>query len=134
MWPCPRCKRAFTRVNQRHSCAATKHDDVLRDRPESLKALYSALEKHVEGLGPVEVVAKERYVLFRSKRIFADLSVMKNALRLAIHVGRRIEDPMFIKVVSDERQVTHVVKLTTLTDLDAVRPLLTEAYAFSLSR
>jgi hypothetical protein len=36
----------------------------------------------------VEVVTRNRYALFRTTRIFADLTVMRDALRVAIHLGR----------------------------------------------
>jgi predicted transport protein len=105
---------------------------VLRDRPEALRALYDALEKHVKTLGQVEVVAKDRYVLFRSRRIFTDLSIRKAAIRVAIHTGRKLDDPRFIKIVSDGRQVTHVVEISEPRELKALEPYLKEAYAFSL--
>jgi hypothetical protein len=50
-------------------------------------------------------------VLFRSTRIFADLTVLTDALRLAIHLPREGRHPLFIKLSSDRRQVTHVAKI-----------------------
>jgi predicted transport protein len=108
---------------------------VLRNRPPELVALYRALEKFVTTLGPVEFVARERYVLLRSERVFADLVVMSDALRLAIHLSNQVEnEPLFFKVVADRRHVTHVTKVTALADLQAVKPFLRQAYADSLSQ
>jgi predicted transport protein len=133
MWRCPKCHRAFTRKNQRHACGVGSRDEVLRDRPAALVALYTSLEKSVRALGSVEVVARERYVLFRSKRVFADLVVMADCLRVALHLGRKVPRPLFFKIAADRKAVTHVAKLRTEEELAVIQPLLREAYDFSLS-
>ena len=130
-WACPQCKRQFTRKNQRHACGTGERSEVLRGRPPAVVELYTALETFVKSLGPVELVTRERYVLFRSQKIFADANIMSDAVRLAIHLGRTVEHPLFIKVVADRKQVTHVVKLRAVTDLEAMKPLLREAYTHS---
>lgn len=94
--------------------------------------LYGALETFVRALGPVEIVARERYVLLRSVRIFADLVIMVDALRVAVHLRRRVEDSLFFKVVSDGKKVTLVAKLHSREDLKALQPYLREAYEVSL--
>lgn len=131
-WTCPRCRRRFTRKSQRHACGTGDRAEVLRNRPPELVRLYEALEKFVKTLGPVELVTRERYVLFRSDRIFADLVMMSDALRLAIHLPRRREHPLFFKVAADRRHVSHVAKLRRSEELEAMEPFLREAYAFSL--
>ena len=130
-WACPKCQRRFTRKNQRHACG-TGDGDVLRGRSPELVATYRALEKAVKALGKVETVARDRYVLFRSTKIFADVVIMAGAVRLAIHLGRRVSDACFIKVVADRRHTTHVVKLERAEQVEAVMPYLREAYAFSV--
>jgi hypothetical protein len=72
-------------------------------------------------------------VLFRSKRIFADLVVMKDALRVAIHLNRRVKDQIFFKIGADRKHVTHVAKLRDEKDLSLVKSYLQEAYALSIS-
>src|SRR5262245_52844628 len=99
-WMCPRCKRKFTRKNQRHARGTGDRAAVLQGRAPELVAIYAALEAYAKSLGPVEVVARERYVLFRSARIFADLVMMADAVRLAVHLGRKAADPAFFKVVA----------------------------------
>ena len=91
MWTCPKCKRRFTRKNQRHACGTGNRADVLRNRPPEVVGLYAALEKFARSLGPVELVTRERYVLFRSNRIFADAVIMSDAVRLAIHLPRKAQ-------------------------------------------
>jgi hypothetical protein len=131
-WTCPRCRRRFTRPNQRHACGTGDRAQVLRDRPPAIVDLYSAIEAFAKSLGPVELVTRDRYVLFRSLRVFADLVIMTDAVRLALHLGRKVTSPAFFKVVADRRHVTHVAKLRTKQEFVALAPLLEEAYAFSL--
>lgn len=133
-WTCPRCKRRFTRANQRHACGTGDRAEVLRNRPPELVDLYDALEAFVKTLGSVEFVTRERYVLLRSDRIFADLVVMTDALRLAIHLPRKVDHRLFIKTGSDRKQVTHVARLRTVDDLEAMKPFLREAYEYSTGR
>lgn len=105
---------------------------MLRNRPESVVRCYAAVEAFVKSLGPVEIVARERYVLLRSVRIFADLVIMSDAVRVAIHLKRKVEDPLFIKVVADRRHVTHVAKLDGEKDVGSIEAYLKEAYDSSL--
>jgi predicted transport protein len=132
-WACPKCKRRFTRGNQRHACGTGDRSDVLRNRPREVVELYGALETFVKSLGPVEFVTRERYVLLRSNRIFADLVIMAGALRLAIHLSREAKNPLFEKIARHRRQVTHVARLHTPDELDSMKPFLREAYEYSVS-
>jgi hypothetical protein len=132
-WKCPVCERAFNRKNQRHACGTGDRSEVLRNRSPELVELYGALEKFVRTLGPVEVVARERYVLLRTTKIFADLVIMKDAVRCAIHLARRVDDPRFFKVGESRGMITHVAKLTTKGELRAMQPYLREAYALSIA-
>ena len=132
LWACPKCNRQFTRKNQRHACGTGDRSNVLRNRPTELVELYEALETFAESLGPVEFVTRERYVLLRSQRVFADAIVMSDALRLAIHLDRVVEHPLFTKVVADGKQVTVVAKLRVMEELEALKPFLREAYERSI--
>ncbi len=131
-WTCPTCGRSFTQVNQRHACGTSDGSDVLRDRPASVVSTYAAIEAFVKSLGPIEIVARERYVLLRGARIFADLVIMADAVRVAIHLEREVDDARFIKVVEDRKKVTHVAKLGSASDVDAIKGYLQEAYRCSL--
>ncbi|WP_234994886.1 DUF5655 domain-containing protein [Microbulbifer donghaiensis] len=133
MWLCQKCEREFTRKNQRHVCGTGNREDVIRDRPQSVVEVYSAIEKFICKLGKVEIVTRDRYVLFRSSRIFVDLSIMKDVVRIAIHIGRTVKSPIFIKVVDDDKKVTHVAKIGNLVELREIEPLIKEAYELSLS-
>jgi hypothetical protein len=133
MWTCQKCHRQFTRKNQRHACGTGNRAEVLRNRPPEVVKLYAALEKFAKSLGPVELVTRERYVLLRSNRIFADAVMMSDALRLAIHLPRKAEHQLFMKVAADRKHVTHVAKLRAVEELELMKPFLREAYAHSLS-
>lgn len=132
-WTCEKCSRKFTRKNQRHACGTGNRGDVLINRSPEIINLYAALEQFAKSLGPVEFVTRERYVLLRSARIFADAIIMSDAVRLAIHLPRKAEHKLFIKVASDRRHVTHVVKLRTREELQSMEPFLREAYGHSVS-
>ena len=132
-WACPKCKRRFTRKNQRHACGTGERADVLRNRPPEIVALYAALETFVKSLGSVEFVTRERYVLLRSNRIFADVVVMSDGLRLAIHLSRKVDHKLFMKVGADRKHVTHVAKLHDMEEFKAMKPFLREAYEYSIS-
>jgi hypothetical protein len=132
-WACPKCKRRFTRTNQRHACGTGDRAEVLRNRPPEVVDLYAALETFAKSLGPVEFVTRERYVLLRSNRIFADCTIMSDALRLAIHLSRKVQSNLFIKVASDRKQVTHVAILRDTQELETMKPFLREAYEWSIS-
>lgn len=131
-WTCPACDRTFARKNQRHVCGTGERSEILRGRPLELVDLYAALERFARSLGPVEFVTRERYVLLRSVRIFADAVIMADAIRLAIHLGREAEHRLFFKIVADRSHVTHVAKLRSLADLEPMKPFLHEAYEYSL--
>jgi hypothetical protein len=95
--------------------------------------IYELIEAHAKTLGPVEIVTRQRYALFRSVRIFADLTVMTSCVRLVIHLRRQVADPAFSKIVSgDKMAVSHVAKLTTPDEWDVVKSYFEEAYRVSL--
>ena len=132
-WTCPNCSRQFTRQNQRHACGTGEGENVLRNRPPELVSLYESIEAFVKSLGQVEFVTRDRYVLMRTRKIFADLVVMSDALRLAIHLPKEMKNPLFIKVVADRRHVSHVAKIQSQKEFSALKPFLREAYEFSVS-
>lgn len=131
-WKCPKCRRAFTQTNQRHACGTGNRDAVLRNRSPELVRLYEAVEAFAKSLGPIEIVTRDRYVLLRSARIFADLVMMTDAVRVAVHVRRPLTDSLFFKVATDGKKVTGVTKLQTEKELKRLLPYLKEAYDASL--
>jgi predicted transport protein len=106
---------------------------LLKSRPPALADLYRKLETTVKNFGDVEVVTRNRYALFRTTRIFADLTVMRDALRVVIHLARKIRAPCFIKIGQSGNRVSHVALVRTPEDLRAVIPFLREAFDLAMS-
>jgi predicted transport protein len=127
-WTCPDCGRRFARAGVRHACGTGDRAAMLANKPPALVALYESLEALARECGEVEVVAKDRYALFRTTRIFADVVFMKDALRLALQLDRVHAHPLFFKAVEEPRRVQQVAKLRTPEDLLAMAPYLREAY------
>ena len=76
----------------------------------------------------MEIVTRNRYALFRTTRIFADLTVMRDALRVVIHLDRKAVAPYFIKIGPRDKRVSHVALLRTAEDLRTIIPFLREAF------
>jgi hypothetical protein len=134
VWTCPKCHRAFRRVRQRHACGLGSRAALLRGRPSDLVLLYRSLEDTVRSFGEVEIVTRERYALFRTTRIFADLTVMRDALRLVVHLDREVRVPCFVKVQrGSPNRVAHVTLLRSAPELRTAVPYLEEAYRLAAS-
>lgn len=120
-WACPRCDRTFRHVNQRHACGVGSATTLLKGRSPALTDLYRK-ETTVRSFGEVEVVTRDRYALFRTTRIFADLTVTRDALRVVVHLGRKVSAPYFIKTGPRGNRVSHVVLVRTAEDLRTIMP------------
>ena len=132
-WACPRCERTFRRANQPHACGVGSTATLLKDRPQALADLYRKLETTLRGFGKIEVVSRDRYALFRTTRIFMDLTVTRDALRVVVHLGRKVSAPYFIKIAAHGNRVSHVMFVRTAADLRTVMPFLREAYDLAVS-
>ena len=132
-WTCPQCDRAFRQVNQRHACGIGSAASLLKGRSPELTDLYRKLETAVRRFGKVEIVTRDRYALFRTTRIFADLTVMRDALRVVVQMGRKARAPYFIKIVQGDNRVSHVAVVRTTQDLRTIIPFLREAFDLAVS-
>jgi hypothetical protein len=106
---------------------------LLKSRPPALTGLYRKVETTVRSFGEVEVVTRDRYALFRTTRIFADLTVTRDALRVVVHLGRKVRAPYFIKTGPRGKRVSHVALVRTAEDLRTVTPFLREAFDLAVS-
>jgi hypothetical protein len=120
-------------VNQRHACGLGNPATLLKERPPALADLYRKLESTVKDFGDVEVVTRNRYALFRTTRIFADLTVMRAALRVVVHLRRKAPALCFIKIVQGDRRASHVALVRTTEDLTTIVPFLREAFDLAVS-
>ncbi|HEX8946171.1 MAG TPA: hypothetical protein VF785_23750, partial [Gemmatimonadaceae bacterium] len=66
-------------------------------------------------------------------RIFADLTVTRDALRVVVHLGRKVSAPHFIKAVPSGSRVSHVVLVRTAGELRTIVPYLREAFDLAAS-
>lgn len=127
-WACPRCERVFRRVNQRHACGVGSVSSLLKDRTPELINLYRKLESTVKNFGEVEVITRNRYALFRTTRIFADLTVTLDALRVVIHLDRKAEGRCFTKIGPSGKRISHVAVVRSPQELGVILPYLREAF------
>ncbi len=132
-WTCSRCKRTFRQVNQRHACGVGGAATFLKGRPPALAALYGTLEAGVRRFGQVEVLTRDRYALFRTTRIFADLTVTRDALRVVVHLGRKVSARYFVKSGPSGKRVSHVTLVRTPEELRVVMPFLKKAFELAVS-
>jgi predicted transport protein len=132
-WACPRCHRTFRQVNQRHACGVGETATLLKGRPPALAALYRTLETTVKSFGDVEVVTRDRYALFRTTRIFADLTVTRDALRVVVHLARKASAACFSKIGQSGKRVSHVALVRNPRELRTVMPFLREAFDLAVS-
>lgn len=127
-WECARCKRSFRQVNQRHACGVGSAATLLKGRPPALGDLYRELEAAVRGFGDVEIVTRDRYALFRSSRIFVDLTVTRDALRVVIHLAREVSAPHFVRSGPSGGRISHVAFVRTPEELRVLMPFVREAF------
>ena len=132
-WACPRCDRTFRQANQRHVCGVGSAVALLEGRPRALADVYRKLETSVRKFGDVEVFTRDRYALFRTTRIFVDLTVTRDALRVVVHLGRKVSAPHFIKSGRIGKRVLHVALVHTAADLRTLMPFLREAFELAMS-
>jgi hypothetical protein len=58
---------------------------------------------------------------------------MRDALRVVIHLGRRVAAPHFIKIGQSGKRVSHVALVRTAADLRTIIPFLREAFDLAVS-
>ncbi len=130
-WSCPRCHRRFRRVKQRHACGLGDTRTLLKERPPELVDLYQTLESYARSLGGVEVVTRNRYALFRTTRIFMDLTVTRDALRVVIHLARPAAAACFVEVGQSGKRVSHVARIQSAASLREITPFVLEAHSLA---
>ena len=81
----------------------------------------------------MDVVTRDRYALFRATRIFKDLTVMRDVLRVVIHLNRKASAPCFIKVGRSGSRTSHVALVRIPEDLRTIVPFLCEAFDLAVS-
>jgi predicted transport protein len=131
LWTCPKCRRQFARAQQRHICSAGTRATVMKNRRQEVVELFAALERQVKSIGPVEFIARERYIILRSKHIFADVIILADSLQLVIHLPRMARHPLFKKISADRQWVSHTAKVRKPAELDQMQPFLRAAWEYA---
>jgi hypothetical protein len=62
--------------------------------------------------------------MFRTTRVFTDLTVTRDALRVVIHLGRKVSAPYFVKIREADKRVSHVALVRTDEELRTIKPFL----------
>jgi hypothetical protein len=101
--------------------------DASRLGPAGAANTSLLLETVVRGYGGVDVMRDWR-ALFRTTRIFADLTVMQDALRAVIQLDRTATGPCFIRKSQNRRRVSHVAIVRTRDELRRILPFLREGF------
>lgn len=131
LWTCPKCRRQFARARQQHICSAGTRAKVLKNRREEVVALFEALERQAKALGPVEFVARERYIILRSKHIFADVIMLADSLRVVVHLPVMARHALFKKITADRKWVSHTAKVRNAAELEQLQPFLRAAWDYA---
>ena len=58
---------------------------------------------------------------------------MKDALRVVIHLGRKVNAPCFIKSGASGKRISHVALVRTTGELRTILPFLREAFDLAMS-
>ena len=133
-WTCPNCQREFGRPNQWHSCRPSSSvDEYFASRPPVQRAIYEAIVRQFEGIGPVLVDPVNVGVVIKRSRSFAVVRAKRDRLVLEFLLSRAAEHPRISRTMRlSANRTAHAVDLTRVEDVDdQVRDWLTEAYQSS---
>jgi hypothetical protein len=128
---CPRCEREFGLIHQAHSCLpGISVADTFAGYPATWRAIYAGIIAHLETLGPVHEDAVRVGVFLKRRSKFAEIRPMARAVSLELVLPEPLVSARVMRQMRiSSRRVMHVIRLTTVDDVDAdLRALLTEAY------
>ncbi len=130
LWRCPRCGRSFANRRQAHACGRWSLEAHFDGKPPAIRALFDAVVRAVEALGPVEIVPEKTRIAFQVRMSFAQLSPRRGWIDGHFVLARRIEAPRFRKIESlSPHNHVHHFRLSDPRDIDAqFREWLREAY------
>ena len=96
----------------------------------SVRATFDAVLGHVEGLGPVEVLAERTRIALHARMSFAAFQPRRHWLRGHLVLAEAVRSPRFIEVqVFSRHNVLHLFRLDGPDDVDEeFRGWLSAAY------
>ena len=120
MWQCPICKARFYNKNQSHSCGQYSLDTYLKGKSSHSIALFNALIKAFEQLGPFELHPVKTRVALYTKMRFASINKLgKDHLDGHIVLTESKHDkPLFFKIENlKNRFYIHHFRIYTPEDI-----------------
>ena len=135
LWTCESCGRTFANRNQTHACGRSSLESHFEGKSPVVRAIYERFLAMLERSGPVTVLPEKTRIAFHVRMSFAQLTVRRNWVLGHFVLARRAEDPLFIKVETfSPRNHTHLFRLDSLEQVDALEPFAREAYAVGQQR
>ena len=130
LWTCPRCGRKFAQRNQLHACGRWTVAQRFAGKPRELRASFDAFVKLLRTNGPVRLHPTKTRIGFIARMTFANMTVMKDKLRVGLILKRSVDSPRWTKVERyGPRCFGHYFNVASADDLDdELRALAAEAY------
>jgi hypothetical protein len=130
LWICPKCGNPFVTKNMNHSCTRYELDDVFRDRPAHVRALFDQFRAMVDERGPTTMIVYHDRVGFMVKVRFCGATPKRDHIELAFWFTKRDEDPRFSKIETIATNThVHRARVRSFDDLnDSVRRWIDLAY------
>lgn len=131
LWACPACGRGFANRNQSHACGRHALEAHFAGRPPEVRALYDALLRRIQDIGPVTVLPEKTRIAFQVRMSFAVAIPRRAWLDGHLVLARRVEGPLFRRIDTiSPRNHVHRFRLRIASDLTPeFDALLREAYA-----
>ena len=119
-WKCPKCRRAFAKKHQWHSCKVYTVAKHFRGKPRELKQTFDMLVARLRDLGPLRVDAVQTMIhFFGSRFCFGGVTVKKDHVRLGFVCDDAIQDERLLRTQRvGPRRVGHSINLTSPEDVD----------------
>lgn len=130
LWICPRCGHPFVTKNMNHSCSRHELEDVFREKPPQVRALFDRFRALVDERGPTTMIVYRDRVGFMVKVRFGGVTPKRDHIELAFWFTERDEDERFsrIETIATNAHVHHA-RIWTLAELDGkVRRWIDRAY------
>lgn len=115
---CPKCLRPLTKQNSWHYCKRISIDELFKDKPAELKALYNALLKKLGSWPGVSASATKTCVVFIAAKTFLVVKVMKKELDLKFVLPDEQDDFPIYKTARYGNKLEHYIRLHSMDDLD----------------
>jgi hypothetical protein len=130
LWTCPQCGRKFAQRKQQHACGRWTVAERFAGKPRELRALFDEFVKLLRESGPVRLHPTKTRIGFIARMTFANMTVMKDRLRVGLILTRRVDSPRWVKVERyTPRCFGHYFNLSNRDELDdELRALAAEAY------